>query len=70
MQDNRSADNLNEVISDLNNYHINDDGLASLSDADFEDDSDLPRILIVTHVPDVVFESDKARVCFVEFVHL
>jgi hypothetical protein len=61
MQDEECSKEIDEMISDLDAFHVNEDGLTAHNDIDL-DDPGLPHILIVTHVPDAVYDSDEARV--------
>jgi hypothetical protein len=69
MQDEECSKEPDEMISDLDAFHINDDGLTAHDDVSTDDDSGLPHVLIITHVPDAVFDSDEARVsCILYYI--
>ena len=57
---------MDDCIENLNDCHI-DDNHESSGDhinrgSDSFDDSELPSVIIVTGVPDIVFDSDDAKV--------
>jgi len=62
MQDCDEMDETCNVICNPSPYILNDDGLVTQDYYDFEDQSGLPRALIVAHVPDDVFDSVEAKV--------
>jgi len=64
---------MDEFIENLNDCHM-DDGQEFSGDhnncrGDSLDDAELPSVIIVTGVPDLVFDTDDARVSGAENVH-